>query len=659
MMGCHRLNCSGPHKLVGFCLLATLMSMTWFGPGLTQADAAPDKVARQAADSASPPIELAIDARDVRHRVIAVHEIIPVVGAPSEIALEFPKWIPGDHAPSGPIGRIAGLVIQANGIAVAWRRVASDVYTFHVPVAPGVTKLDITFQYLGPSADVRGGAVITRNIIAVKWAYLLLYPSGSSTLTLPVHARARFPDGFTWTTSLAPEARAENSAYAPSFAPVALDTLVDSPVYAGAFTRSFVLDAMPKQPVHLTLFGERPDQLEMTPEQLTWHRSLIREAVAVFGSGPFAHYDLLATLSSPFGIDGLEHRQSSEIFLNPDYLTDWAATWDSRYLIAHEFVHAWNGKWRVPGGLRSPDLNTDLHLDLLWVYEGQTQYWAKVLSTRSGIWTMQQMLDDLALVTAEYARLPARAWRTLLDSTLDPVINPREEIEWQSWQRYQDYYDEGSLVWLEVDTVLRSASHGKHSLDEFARVFFAGGADTIQSKSYELADIIAVLRGIMPYDWESFFRDRIALLGHWDPADAVRRAGYDLVFNDQPSPTCTAERARRGLHCFNSSIGLTVDNDGLVDSVEWNGIAFQSGLSAGMRLMAVNGSKFSPEVLLSAIVAAESSPNAIEIVSQDQDHVDTLRLPYHGGPRYPHLLRISGSTDWLGPILRARTNRAQ
>jgi predicted metalloprotease with PDZ domain len=621
------------------------------------------------------PIELAVDARDVRHRVISVHETIPVAPG-TQLTLLFPKWIPGDHAPDGPIERLAGLTIQANGVSLAWRRQASDGFSFKVRVPADADHLDIKFQYLAASADVRSGATITRDIVAVKWPYLLLYPAGDPAAAIQVCARARLPDGFSWVSSLTQEpqggasdagagagagdsdsAGAGVGAAQISFMPVSLDTLIDSPLYAGSHMRQFALDAQAPQPVRLTLFGDRAQRTEMTAEQLAWHRALVREADAVFGSRPFAHYDLIVTLSAPFGIDGLEHRQSSEIFLHPDSFTDWQTTWDSRYLLAHEFVHAWNGKWRMPAGLHSADLNTELNTDLLWVYEGQTQYWAKVLSTRSGIWNTQQMYDDLAVVAAEYANLPARAWRPLLDSTLDPVINPREETEWRSWQRFQDYYDEGSLVWLDVDTLLRSRTQGKRSLDDFARQFFAGGADTPTPKTYELTDVIAALNHILPYDWQKFFEDRIARVGRWNPLEGIRRGGYDLVFNDQPAPACTAESARHGLHCFTSSVGLTVDGDGILESVEWNGVAFHAGLSAGMKMLSVNGLAFTPEALLSAIVAVQTSPESIEIVAQDQDHVDVVHLAYHGGPRYPHLVRIPSAADWLGASLKPRAVR--
>ena len=642
-----------------------------FAPCQAAADTgASGSAAAQAQVPAPVSLELAVDARDLRHRIIGVQETIPVAAGTTQIVLLFPKWIPGDHAPDAPIERLAGLTIQAKGVSMTWRRQASDVFSFKVHVPPDADHLDVKFQYLAASADVRSGATITRDIVAVKWPYLLLYPAGYPAAAIQVHARARLPDGFSWVSSLNQETRgpgASASATATAatgagageivFVPVSLDALIDSPLYAGSHMRQFALDAAAAQPIRLTLFGDRPQRTEMTSEQLAWHRALVHEADAVFGSRPFAHYDLIVTLAAPFGIDGLEHRQSSEIFLHPDTFTDWQSTWDSRYLLAHEFVHAWNGKWRMPAGLHAADPNTDLSTDLLWVYEGQTQYWAKVLSTRSGIWNTQQMHDDLAVVAAQYANLPARTWRPLLDSTLDPVINPREETEWRSWQRFQDYYDEGSLVWLDVDTLLRSRTQGKRSLDDFAREFFAGGADSPTPKTYELADVIAALNHILPYDWQRFFEDRIALVGQWNPLEGIRRGGYDLVFNDQPGPACTAETARHGLHCFTSSVGLTVDGDGIIESVEWNGVAFRAGLSAGMKLMSVNGLAFSPEALLSAIVAAQTSPEPIDIVAEDQDHVDLLHLPYHGGPRYPHLARTSGTADWLDASLQPRAVR--
>lgn len=651
----HRLFAERAPSSALVCGLMTVVCIAYLRFGICRAVANPVDAPTRATLSQSPTIELAVDARDVRHRIIGVHETIPISGAAPEVVLLYPKWIPGDHAPDGPIGRLAGIGIQADGVSVAWYREAANVFAFHVPVPPGTNRLDVTFQYLAPSANVRDGALITRNIIAVKWPYLLLYEAGHPPESLQVHAQVRLPEGYSWTTSLLPEAPVEGATDQIAFVTVPLDVLVDSPLYAGIFTRQFALDAAISQPINLTLFGERAEQVAMTSEQLAWHRSLVREADALFGSRPFAHYDMMVTLSASFGIDGLEHRQSSEIFLHPDYVRDWGATWDSRYLVAHEFVHAWNGKWRVPAGLHVQDLNTDPRLDLLWIYEGQTQYWAKVLSTRCGIWSARELLDDLAVVASQYASLPARSWRTLLDSTLDPVANPRGENEWRSWQRFQDYYDEGSLIWLDVDTLLRTRTQGRRSLDDFARVFFAGGSDPTQSKSYDLTDVIAALRGILPYDWETFFLERTAQIGHWNPLDGIHRAGYKLVFNDQPGPTCTAESARRGLHCFTNSVGLTVSGDGMIESVEWNSAAFRAGLSAGMKLISINGLAFSPELLLSAIVAEQSSSTAIEIVAQDQDHVDTLSLAYHDGPRYPHLVRDEGSRDWFAAILQPRS----
>jgi len=595
-------------------------------------------------------IELDIDARDTHHRIIGVHETLPVAGG--DFVLLYPKWIPGDHAPTGPIDRLAGLVLRADGTRVDWYRDAVDAFAFHVELPQGTHELEVDFQFLAPIGDSHDDAVMTRDLVAVKWLYLVLYPAGYSTGDIRVHAQARLPTDFRWATSLKPDA--ESAAERPSFAPVPLSTLGDSPLYAGAFVRQAELNGAEREQVRLTLLADRPERAAITPEQLAWHRALVRETHALFGYWPFAHYDFLVTLSAPFGINGLEHRGSSEVFLDPDSLTEWQSTWDSRYLVAHELVHAWNGKWRVPDGLVAADFNTDLRTDLLWVYEGQTQYWAKVLTARSGLWTAQQARDDLAVIAAHYSQYPAAQWRALRDSMHDPVVNIHGSNEWRSWQRSEDYYDEGVLLWLDADTLLRAQGHGAHSLDEFAAAFFAGGAQTLPLKPYRRADLVDSLRQLDPLDWEGFFAQRIDRVGRWDPLEGIRRGGYELVFDDQPGPTCTAEDARRGLHCFSSSIGLTVATDGLIESVDWEGVAFRAGLAPGMKLIAVDGATFSPERLLAAIVAARQSTQPIAVTAQDIDRIEDYALPYHDGPRYPHLARQGSGPASLDAILRPR-----
>jgi predicted metalloprotease with PDZ domain len=596
-------------------------------------------------------IELDVDARDTRHRIMTVHETLPLPAVDGDFVLLFPKWIPGDHAPSGPIDRLAGLVLRVDAVRLDWQRDPADPFAFHVRLPPGARQLDVDLSFLAPIGDVRDGAVMTRDIIAVKWLYLLLYPAGYPVAGIRVHAQVRLPGDFRWTTSLTPDPGA--AADRPTFAPVSLSTLSDSPLYAGAFVTQVDLDAVAGR-VRLTLLADHPERATITNEQLAWHRALVREAVALFGYRPFPHYDFFVTLSAPFGINGLEHRESSEVFLDPDAFADWQSKWDSRYLVAHELVHAWNGKWRVPDGLDARDFNTDLRTDLLWVYEGQTQYWAKVLTARSGLWTAQQARDDLAVIAAHYSHYPAARWRALADSMHDPVVNARGSDEWRSWQRSEDYYDEGVLLWLDVDTLLRSHSHGKVTLDDAARAFFAGGADSAAMKPYGRSDVVDSLSRLDAFDWEEFFAERIDKIDRWDPLEGIRRGGYDLVFDDRPAPLCTAEYARRGLYCFSSSIGLTVAAEGTIESVDWEGPAFRAGLAPGMKLIAVDGQSFSPERLLASIIVASKSPRPIAITAQDLTQVEEFSLPYHDGPRYAHLVRNGQTPASLDAILRPR-----
>ncbi len=595
-------------------------------------------------------IELAVDARDTRHRVMAVHETLPVQGG--DLELFFPQWIPGDHAPSGPIDRLAGLIFVADGRRLEWQRDAVNAFAFHVRVPDGAHELTIDMNFLAPIGDTHDDTVMTRDIIAVKWLYLLLYPAGYRATGIRVHAQLQLPAEFRWASALTSEPGA--SADRPSFTPISLATLADSPLYAGDFLTQVDLAGGDGGRVRLSLFADRADRAVLSAEQVSEHRALVREADALFGYRPFPHYDFFVTLSAPFGIDGLEHRESSEVFLDPDSLTQWQSKWDSRYLVAHELVHAWNGKWRIPAGLASTDFNTVLHTDLLWVYEGQTQYWAKVLTARAGLWNEAQVRDDLAVIGAQYADYPAARWRTLGDSMHDPVINPRGNDEWRSWQRAQDYYDEGELLWLAVDTLLRSDSHGARTLDDAAKAFFAGGTDPLVRDTYRREDIVEALHGLDPIDWGAFFAERIDRVARWDPLEGIRRGGYELVFDDRPGPTCTAEDARRGYYCFGSSLGFAVSADGVLANVAWEGPAFRAGLAPGMKLTAVDGLVFSPEHLLAAIVAAEKSPQPIVLSAQDLDRVEQFSLAYHKGPRYPHLRRRGEGPASLDAILQPR-----
>ncbi len=412
-------------------------------------------------------MRLTVDASDARRRIVRIHETL--TGVRPDTVLLYPKWLPGTHAPEGPIDKIAGIRITAAGVAVPWTRDPVDVYALRLHAAPAVKSIDIDFEYLSPTSGKVGPLEISPDLGAFEWNELVLYPAGYYARQIPVTATLTLPAG--WQAASALQASAVQGA-TTSFARESLETLIDSPVYAGRYAQKFDLDPGGAVPVHLDLFADRPVLLAVSPEALAAHRALVQQAYKLFGSHHYAHYDFLYSLSDQIIQNGLEHHQSSEDGTDPESFTKWDKTAFVRDLLPHEYTHSWNGKFRRPADLWTPNYNVPMQDSLLWVYEGQTQYWGGVLAARSALRTHDQALDQLALVAA-YAQIePGRRWRSLADTTNDEIMNPRRPESWPDYQRFEDYYDEGSLIWLDADTLIRERSGGKRSLDDFARAFF-------------------------------------------------------------------------------------------------------------------------------------------------------------------------------------------
>ena len=410
-------------------------------------------------------IRLAVDATDVTRHIFRVTETVPVQGGP--LTLLYPKWLPGTHAPGGRVDSLAGLMIRAGGRRLAWMRDAVDVHAFHVDVPAGVTQLDVEFQFLSAGDGNEGRIVTTPEMLNLQWNSVTLYPAGYFVRQITFEPSIRLPDGWQFATSLEAASTAGSST---TFKPVSLETLVDSPVFAGRHVKRVELDG--SVPVWLNIFADRPDLLEAKSEHLDAHRALVAQAYKLFGSHHYDHYDLLLALTDRMGGIGLEHHRSSENGTAPTYFTEWDKNVDTRALVPHEFAHSWNGKFRRPADLSTANYSEPMRDSLLWVYEGQTQYWGHLLASRAGLWTRQQTLDALADVAALYSLRRGREWKSLQDTTNDPIIAGRRAIPWRSWQRSEDYYLEGELVWLDVDTSIRELSDGKKSLDDFARAFF-------------------------------------------------------------------------------------------------------------------------------------------------------------------------------------------
>ncbi len=595
-------------------------------------------------------IHLAVDASDLERRVVRVHETLS--GVRPDTVLLYPKWLPGTHAPEGPIDRLAGIKITANGAPVTWTRDPVDVYALHLHPAPGVKSIDIDFDYLSPTSAKVGPMEITRDILLLEWNALVLYPAGYFARQIPVEASLTLPVDWKFGSALE---TAPASGRETQFKRVSLETFIDSPVYAGRYTSRLDLDPSGAVPVHLDLFADRPELLAINHEQLGAHRNLVQQAYKVFGSHHYSHYDFLYSLSDQVQQNGLEHHQSSEDGSDPDSFTEWNKTAYGRDLLAHEFTHSWNGKFRRPADLWTPNYNVPMQDSLLWVYEGQTEYWGQVLTARSGLWTQQQALDQLALTAAYYEVQAGRRWRTLQDTTNDEIINPRRPMSWRNWQRYEDYYSEGQLIWLDADTLIRERSQGKRSLDDFAHTFYGIDDGSFTTVTYTFEDVVKALNTVEPYDWAAFLRARLDSTATPAPLDGLRRGGYKLVFSDTPSELLKAHEDQSKRVNLLFSIGVELDDkDGTVLEVLWDSAAFKAKLTESSVILAINGAAYSADVLKDAIRSAKATKLPIELIVKTGDRFRVLALDYHEGLRYPHLERDPSAPARLDDILAAR-----
>ena len=595
-------------------------------------------------------LALHVDASDTRQGIFRVRETIPVQAGP--LTLLYPEWIPGNHSPSGPIAMLAGLKLSANGKPVAWTRDKYDVYAFHLDVPAGASRLDAEFQYLSPRD---GGYEMTDRMLMLEWDKLSLYPAGHYTRDIRIEPSVSLPQGWRFGSALD---AASTSAAGTTFKPVTYNTLVDSPIYAGRYFKRVDLNPGGAAPVHLDIVADAPKYLAMTPEQLALHRALVTQALKLFGSHHYDHYDFLFSLSDVLAGNGLEHHQSSENGMDADYFTAWADDAPGRDLLAHEYVHSWNGKFRRPADLWTPNFNVPMGDSLLWVYEGQTQYWGYVLTARAGLWTPQQFRDALAMTAANYERnRPGFQWRTLEDTTNDPTAAHRSALPYRSWQMSEEYYSGGQMMWLAVDAKLRALTHDKRSLDDFAKAFFGVDDGSFVTRTYTFDDIVAALNGVAPFDWAGFLKARVDTVNP-PLLDGLAAAGWKLVYTDQPSAYEKQYDSRpessRHLYNFAWSIGLTLTRRGEINDVRWGGPAFKAGVSTGATVVAVNGKAYSSEALKEAIAAAKAEPAPIRLLLKFQGNLETVPVDYHGGLQYPHLQRIAGTPDYLDQIIAAR-----
>lgn len=604
-------------------------------------------------------IHLKVDATDLDRHIMSVHETVPVPDALAktggDMVLLYPMWLPGHHSPSGKIDQLGGLVVHAGAQRVQWRRDEVTVSAFHIPVPKGATTLDVDFQFLSPVSPTEGRVVMTPSMLNVQWNTVSLYPAGYFTRQINVVPEVRLPHGWKYGTALRTPEQSHSSGDDTVFQSVSYNTLVDSPMFAGRYFRQIDLAPGDKTSVTLNLVADHPDDLKATDEQIAAHRSLVVQANKLFASHHYDHYDFLLALTKELGGIGLEHHRSSENSGPRGYFTQWDKTFAARDLLAHEYTHSWNGKYRRPENLWTPDFNMPMRGEGLWVYEGQTQYWGYVLAARSGLMTVPQTIDAIAAVAASYDVAKGHTWRPLIDTTNDPIIAQRAPLSWRSWQRSEDYYSEGQLIWLDADTLIREKTGGKKSLDDFASMFFGTNDGSFISSPYSFDEVVKDLNAVVPYDWASFLHQRLDQVAQHAPLDGLARGGYKLVFNDKPNAWITSRSKIRKMDDYQYSLGLIVKSDGNVVDVLWDGPAWKSGLTRDMKIVAVNGEAYDSETLDDVIRdASVNKAAAIDLLVENNGHYRTVSVDWHGGLRIPHLERISGSPDRLSDILKTK-----
>jgi predicted metalloprotease with PDZ domain len=602
--------------------------------------------------AATPAIDLHVDLSDAGRKIFRAQETIPV--QPGPMTLQYPKWIPGEHSPSGTIDGVTGIRITGNGQRIAWRRDLRDMFTLHLDIPQGVDAIQLQFDFLSPTGGGEFGQSVsaTPRIVDLEWNQVVFYPGGPDSKDIIVKPSTKLPEGWQFATALEREA-GEGSEV--RFKPVDLEQLVDSPLIAGLNFRRIDLAPGAQVPVHLDLVADSPANLEMTDAQIQAHREMVQQAYALFGGHHYRHYDFLFTLSDSTGHFGLEHHQSSDDRLGADYFTDKSSNTTGADLLPHEYVHSWNGKFRRPAGLVTKNFNEAMQDDLLWVYEGLTQYYGDVIAARSGMWTPQQYRDMLAASAANLSQRSGRGWRALQDTADEAQVLYYVPSAWANYRRGVDYYPEGELIWLDADTRIRELSGGKRSLDDFAKAFYDVDGDSFAVKPYAFDDVVAALDAVQPMDWAKFLRERLDYVGDKAPLDGIMRGGWTLAYTDKPSDYTEASEKHDKKLDLMASLGLVVSTDnggGKVSDVLWNGPAFNAGLAPGMSLVAVNDIAYSPEELKRAITEAKTG-KPLRLLTRNLDSFRAMNVDYRGGLRYPHLVR-STQPDRLSQIVARR-----
>jgi predicted metalloprotease with PDZ domain len=584
-------------------------------------------------------IGLSIDATDTQRGLFRVTETIPVAAGARELTLLEPLWIPGGHSPRNSLALFAQIRFEVDGKPVAWQRDPVTVNAFHLALPEGTTQVTARFVHTSPLQTAEGRITMTQEMLNLQWEKMSLYPAGHYARQIAIVPEVTVPQGWMVFTALDGMSRRGDTL---RWGRIDYATLVDSPIFAGRYAKSWDLG----QNVKLDTVADDPRDLVIAPEHLQTYRKLVTEATALFGARHFDHYDLLLALTDRMGGIGLEHHRSSENQMEPNTWTEWDdMAWD-RNVVPHELVHSWNGKYRRPADLWTPDYQAPMGDTLLWVYEGQTQFWGLVLAARSGVQPKDVVLGALAANAARFTEAaPGRGWRSVEDTTFDPIVNGRAPLPFASLTRGEDYYTEGALVWLEADQVIRDGTGGAKGLDDFAKAFFGMRDGDWGELTYTFDDVVAALNGVYAYDWAKFLRERLYQAGRPAPLAGIEKAGYKLVWKDKPNPSDAGIAKNRKTLDLTYSLGITLDTNGEVTAGLWDSPAVDAGVVKGVKIVAVDGNAYTPEVLRDAVTAAKGGTRPIELLVKRGDRYLTTSVTWHGGLRYPWLERAGSAKE--------------
>jgi len=604
------------------------------------------------AAGAPPHVNISLDATDAPRKIF--HAQLTIPASAGTLTLYYPKWIPGEHAPSGPAIDAAGIKFTGNGQFLKWRRDLTDNWTINVDVPAGVQEVHATLDYLSPGESTQSlfsaGASATQKMTVISWNQVLLYPKGWTADQITYSATLRLPAGWKFGTALPVASRSGDEIH---FAPVSLYTLVDSPVISGEFFKVVPLNEGQTPPVEMDIAADSAIALDAPPEVWDGYSNLVKQAVTLFGATHYRDYHFLFSLSDHVAHFGLEHHESNDsrseerTFIDPALRTLHAG------LLPHEYVHSWNGKYRRPADLNTSDYQQVMQDGLLWVYEGLTEYLGDVLTARSGLRNPQQYRDELARTAAGLDHRPGRTWRNLQDTADAAALLYYTPKEWDSWRRSVDYYDEGELAWLWADSVIRQQTGGKKSLDDFCKLFHGAPSGPPIVKTYTFDDVVSTLNQVAPYDWRGFWNNLLTSHGPGAPLGGIENTGWKIVYDETRSDLMRSwEDDHRDLNAA-FSVGLIIHENGeIVDTIEGMDAA-RAGIGPGMKIIAVNGRRFTPQVFRDALLSGKHTTAPLELLVENTDYYKTFKLDYHGGEKYPHLVRDESKPDMLSDIIRA------